>query len=124
EFEFAAAFIDLNAYDTLVTQKGPDDLNTYVPVLAKSWTVSPDGKEYTFTLRDDVKFASGNPLTADDVKFSLMRLKNIKGNPGWNVTRPTSRVRPSSPGSTCATSRPRRRRSCRWKTAMSTSHSA
>jgi peptide/nickel transport system substrate-binding protein len=83
EFEFAAAFIDLNTYDTLITQKGPDDLNTYVPVLAKSWTISPDGKEYTFTLRDDVKFASGNPFTADDVKFSLMRLKNIKGNPGW-----------------------------------------
>jgi peptide/nickel transport system substrate-binding protein len=54
-----------------------------VPVLAKEWKISPDGKEYTFTLRDDVKFASGNPLTADDVKFSLMRLKNIKGNPGW-----------------------------------------
>src|SRR5438128_5894107 len=83
EFEFAAAFIDLNAYDTLITQKGPDDLNTYVPVLAKSWTISPDGKEYTFVLRDDVKFASGNPFTADDVKFSLMRLKNLKGNPGW-----------------------------------------
>src|SRR5207248_8458897 len=71
EFEFAAAFIDLNVYDTLITQKGPDDLTTYVPVLAKSWTTSPDGKEYTFTLRDDVKFASGNPVTADDVKFSL-----------------------------------------------------
>jgi peptide/nickel transport system substrate-binding protein len=83
EFEFAAAFIDLNVYDTLITQKGPDDLNTFVPVLAKEWKISPDGKEYTFTLRDDVKFASGNPLTADDVKFSLMRLKNIKGNPGW-----------------------------------------
>jgi peptide/nickel transport system substrate-binding protein len=83
EFEFAAAFIDLNTYDTLITQKGPDDLNTFVPVLAKSWTTSPDGKEYTFTLRDDVKFASGNPVTADDVKFSLTRLKNIKGNPGW-----------------------------------------
>jgi peptide/nickel transport system substrate-binding protein len=83
EFEFAAAFVDLNVYDTLITQKGPDDLTTYVPVLAKEWKISPDGKEYTFTLRDDVKFASGNPLTADDVKFSLMRLKNIKGNPGW-----------------------------------------
>ena len=83
EFEFAAAFVDLNVYDTLITQKGPDDLTTFVPVLAKEWKVSPDGKEYTFTLRDDVKFASGNPLTADDVKFSLMRLKNIKGNPGW-----------------------------------------
>ncbi len=83
EFEFAAAFIDLHVYDTLITQKGPDDLTTYVPVLAKEWKISPDGKEYTFTLRDDVKFASGNPLMADDVKFSLMRLKNIKGNPGW-----------------------------------------
>src|SRR5437870_3117561 len=83
EFEFAAAFVDLNVYDTLITQKGPDDLTTYVPVLAKEWKISPDGKEYTFILRDDVKFASGNPLTADDVKFSLMRLKNIKGNPGW-----------------------------------------
>src|SRR5438132_5254585 len=83
EFEFAAAFVDLNVYDTLITQKGPDDLTTYVPVLAKEWKISPDGKEYTFTLRDDVKFASGNPLTGDDVKSSLMRLKNIKGNPGW-----------------------------------------
>src|SRR5438132_12593520 len=83
EFEFAAAFIDLNVYDTLITQKGPDDLTSYVPVLAKEWKISADGKEYTFTLRDDVKFASGNPLTADDVKFSLLRLKNIKGNPGW-----------------------------------------
>src|SRR5205807_7970528 len=57
EFEFAAAFVVLNTYDTLVTQKSADDLNTFVPVLAKSWTISPDGKEYTFVLRDDVKFA-------------------------------------------------------------------
>jgi peptide/nickel transport system substrate-binding protein len=83
QFEFAAAFIDLNTYDTLITQKASDDLTTYVPVLAKSWTVTPDGKEYTFVLRDDVKFASGNPFTADDVKFSLMRLKNVKDNPAW-----------------------------------------
>jgi peptide/nickel transport system substrate-binding protein len=83
EFEFQAAFIVLNTYDTLITQKSADDLNTFVPVLAKSWTISPDGKEYTFVLRDDVKFASGNPLSADDVKFSLLRLKNVKGNPAW-----------------------------------------
>jgi peptide/nickel transport system substrate-binding protein len=83
EFEFQAAFIVLNTYDTLIAQKGADDLNTFVPVLAKSWTISPDGKEYTFVLRDDVKFASGNPFSADDVKFSLLRLKNIKGNPAW-----------------------------------------
>src|SRR6266487_4238532 len=40
EFEFAAAFIDLNAYDTLITQKGPDELTSFVPVLAKEWKLS------------------------------------------------------------------------------------
>jgi peptide/nickel transport system substrate-binding protein len=83
EFEFAAAFVDLNAYDTLVVPKSAQDFSSFVPLLAKDIKVSPDGLQYTFTLREDVKFASGNPLTADDVKFSLMRLKNLKGNPGW-----------------------------------------
>ena len=83
EFEFAAAFVDLNAYDTLVVPKSAQDFSSFVPFLAKDIKISPDGREYTFTLRDDVKFASGNPLTAEDVKFSLLRLKNIKGNPGW-----------------------------------------
>ena len=54
-----------------------------MPVLATEWKVSPDGKEYTFKLRPNVKHASGNPFTAEDVKFSLTRLKNLKGNPGW-----------------------------------------
>ncbi len=85
EFEFAAAFIVLNSYDTLVAHKSPSELTTFVPMLAESWTMSKDGKEYTFHLRKGVKFASGNPITADDVKFSLMRLKNIKGNPGWTM---------------------------------------
>jgi len=83
EFEFGAAFVDLNVYDTLVAHKSPKELNTYLPILATEWKVSPDGKEYTFKLRPNVKFASGNPFTAEDVKFSLTRLKNLKGNPGW-----------------------------------------
>jgi peptide/nickel transport system substrate-binding protein len=83
EFEFGAAFVDLNCYDTLVAHKSPKDLNTFVPVLATEWKVTPDGKEYTFKLRPNVKFASGNPFTAEDVKFSLTRLKTLKGNPGW-----------------------------------------
>src|SRR5437867_7640864 len=82
EFEFGAAFVDLNCYDTLVAHKSPKELNTFVPVLATSWTVSPDGKEYTFKLRPNVKHASGNPFTAEDVKFSLTRLKTLKGNTG------------------------------------------
>ncbi len=85
EFEFAAAFIVLNSYDTLVAHKSPSELTTFVPVLAEKWSMSKDGKEYTFQLRKNVKFASGNPFTAEDVKFSLLRLKNIKGNPGWTM---------------------------------------
>jgi peptide/nickel transport system substrate-binding protein len=85
EFEFAAAFVVLNSYDTLVGHKSPTELTTFVPVLAEKWSISKDGKEYTFNLRRNIKFASGNPFTAEDVKFTLTRLKNIKGNPGWTM---------------------------------------
>jgi oligopeptide transport system substrate-binding protein len=43
------------------------------PDLAESWTISPDGTEYTFTLRSGLTFQSGRPLTAEDVKFSWER---------------------------------------------------
>lgn len=44
------------------------------PMLAKSWSVSPDGRTYTFTLREGVKFHNGETMTADDVVFSLQKL--------------------------------------------------
>lgn len=43
------------------------------PDLARSWVVSPDGRSYTFTLRDGVRFQDGRAVTADDIKFSLER---------------------------------------------------
>ncbi|HWT83159.1 MAG TPA: ABC transporter substrate-binding protein [Candidatus Methylomirabilis sp.] len=85
QFEFAAAFICLNSYDSLLLPKSPQDLNTLVPVLATSWSVSKDGKEYTFKLRPNIKFASGNPFTAEDVRFTFTRLKNLKGNASWQM---------------------------------------
>src|SRR4051812_25855914 len=68
-------------YDTLVTFP-KDSAASIEPRLASSWTVSADGLTYTFTLRD-AKFADGNPVTADDVIFSLNRLKYVKGNPSY-----------------------------------------
>ena len=41
------------------------------PALAKSWKVSPDGKQYTLHLRRGIRFSDGQPLTADDVVFSF-----------------------------------------------------
>ena len=43
------------------------------PMLARSWTVSPDGLTYTFALRHGVTFHNGAPLTSDDVVWSLRR---------------------------------------------------
>ncbi len=48
------------------------------PVLAKSWTISPDGKTYTFEL-EKAKWHDGKPFTSEDVKFSLLEV-NAKYN--------------------------------------------
>ena len=45
------------------------------PSLAESWTESPDGLTYEFKLRRGLKFHNGDPLTTEDVKFSLERYK-------------------------------------------------
>ena len=45
-----------------------------IPGAAESWTVSPDGKTYTFKLRADGKWSDGSPVTADDFVFSWRRL--------------------------------------------------
>jgi len=81
-FEDEAWPIEHNCYSTLVTYEH-GDVSKVKPDLATSWTISPDGKEFTFDLRPNVKFASGNPVTATDVLWSLNRLKNLKGNPAW-----------------------------------------
>nr|WP_047574871.1 ABC transporter substrate-binding protein [Methylobacterium sp. ZNC0032] len=67
----AAAEVMYMLADTLVTVDF--DMKTIKPGLAESWTVSPDGKTYTFKIRKDVKFCDGRPMTIDDVVYSLKR---------------------------------------------------
>lgn len=58
------------------------DVNTldFVPLLAKSWTVSPDGLTITFNLRKGVTFSDGEPFTADDVVFTFDFVRNPQIN--------------------------------------------
>src|SRR5258708_12334605 len=62
-------------YDSLVrvTPKGE-----IIPWLATKWTVSPDGKTYTFTLRTDVKYHDGTTFDAPSPKWNLDPYPNPK----------------------------------------------
>jgi len=53
-----------------------------IPWLAEKWTVSPDSREYTFTLRDKVTWHDGQSFSADDVKFSFDYYRDHP--PVWN----------------------------------------
>lgn len=55
----------------------PGTTSEVVPALAESWTVSPDGKTYTFKLRKGVKFHDGTDFDAEAVKFNYDRWKNF-----------------------------------------------
>ncbi|BAV45912.1 ABC transporter substrate-binding protein [Mesorhizobium sp. 113-1-2] len=61
-----------NVFEGL-TRIGPN--GEVLPDLAESWTISDDGKVYTFKLHTGVKFHDGADFSADDVKFSLDRAR-------------------------------------------------
>lgn len=59
----------LNHVNEGLTKFNPDF--TVAPGLAERWTVSDDGKTYTFTLRPGVKWHDGQDLSADDISFTF-----------------------------------------------------
>jgi len=76
-FTGAAADNCLGIVYSRLVQLSPD-WNAFQPDLADRWTVSSDGKAYTFHLRPNVKFHDGSTLTADDVVFSFQRIMDPK----------------------------------------------
>jgi peptide/nickel transport system substrate-binding protein len=64
----------VNVYEGLVQLN--QQTGDIEPALAESWTVSPDGLVYDFTLREGVTFSNGEAFTADDVKFSIERVQS------------------------------------------------
>jgi len=81
-FEFSGVEVGANVYDKLVGVNLADG-NKIVGELAESWTVSPDQLTYTFKLRPNVKFHSGDPLTAADVVYSIQRAVTLNKSPGF-----------------------------------------
>ena len=70
----------------------------FAPSLAKSWSASDDGLVYEFVLREGVKFHNGEPVTAEDVKFSFERYRGRRQQgaegPGRRGRDPRSATRP------------------------------
>jgi peptide/nickel transport system substrate-binding protein len=86
-YEYSGILVVHNVYETLVTFIG-SDLQTIKPSLADSWDTKDAGDhwELTFKLHPGNKFASGNPVTADDVVYSFNRVVAINGSPAFLFT--------------------------------------
>lgn len=72
---FSTSEKDLTAlvYSGLLRKSPKGEL---IPDLAESYTISPDGKTYTFTLKPKLTFHDGKPITAHDVVFTIQTIKN------------------------------------------------
>jgi peptide/nickel transport system substrate-binding protein len=68
-------FMFLYALHDALVKPMPD--KSMAPSLAESWSASPDGLVYEFVLRQGARFHNGEPVTADDVKFSFERYRGI-----------------------------------------------
>lgn len=72
--------VPFNIFDRLVdVEVGTDGNSKIVPSLAESWDISDDGLEYTFHLRQGVKFHNGNDFTAEDVTYTFHRMLTVEG---------------------------------------------
>ena len=81
-----------NVYERLVeTERNGAGGFEAVPSLAEAWEVSDDGLVYTFTLREDARFSSGRPVTAEAVSYSLDRALKVGEPPARYL--PMERVR-------------------------------
>jgi len=84
-YEYTDTEVDANIYRKLISPN-LENLSQMAGDLATSWTVSPDGKTFTFHLTQDSIFASGKPLTAADAEFSLHRAVTLNLTPGFILT--------------------------------------
>ncbi|MCL7998944.1 ABC transporter substrate-binding protein [Brucella sp. 21LCYQ03] len=81
-FEITTSEMLTSTYERLVTTDVKDPTKI-IPQIAESWTFSEDGKSITFKIRDGLKFASGNPITAQDAAYSIQRAIKLDKSPAF-----------------------------------------
>src|SRR5579859_1814747 len=84
-YEITGQEVGTNVYDRLLRYEA-EDLNKLVGGVAESWTVGSDNKTFTFKLRPNLKFANGDPVTADDMAWSLQRVVILDKTPAFLFT--------------------------------------
>ena len=83
-FEFTGNEIGANTYERVMNFEA-GNLTDMKPGAVESYKISDDGKTITFVVRD-TKFASGSPVTAEDIAFSLQRGVKLNKSPGFILT--------------------------------------
>ncbi len=83
-YELTGMEMMANIYDRLLFFPS-DDIENPQPGLAESWSVSDDGKTYTFKIRKGATFHSGNPVTAEDAAWSLQRVIKLNKGPAFII---------------------------------------
>lgn len=88
-YDTASGEVIQNIYETLVYYDGIKT-DEFVGQLAESWDVSEDGTEWTFKIREGVKFHEGGDLTPSDVVYSFVRglLQGGYSSPQWMLAEP------------------------------------
>ena len=84
-FEISAGELMGNGYDRLIRYDVADP-SKLLPDLAAKWSVSADSLVYSFELKPNLRFASGNALTAEDVVFSFQRAVLLDKTPAFILT--------------------------------------
>lgn len=84
-YEFSSGEYVTQTYDRLVQYDAPD-VKKMAAGLATEWAADDAAKTITFTLRDGVKFTSGNPLRAEDVVYSFKRVVVLNKAPAFLLT--------------------------------------
>ena len=79
-YEIFGNLISYATYDLLFRIQGNNLSAPQPSLVTEDWTIDETRTVYTFPLRQDVYFTSGNQLTAKDVAFTMNRVKNLKSN--------------------------------------------